>query len=116
MATALVLMLFSVNSLVMALETLGAHRLHHHLGRRDPRAGLGDLELDRLARIDRDGSVGGESLARIADRHVIGALGAAQHHAGQHVGAKRQERQTEQGTGMAPRARMRLAIEGPGRD
>ena len=58
--------------------------------------------------------VGRVALARAADHRLVRAPGAAQHHAGQHIGAERQQRQPEQRRRIDLRACMRLAVHRPG--
>ena len=88
---------------------------HDHLGVVNAGARLGHLDLDGRIGVDRQAGVGGVALARGAHHEIIGALGATQHDAGQHIGAERQQGQLEQGRGIHRRPGMRLAVEGPGR-
>ncbi len=93
-----------------------ADTAHQYLGGIDARARLGDLELDGLARPDRQAGRGGVAPARRADRGLVGAFRAAQHDAGQHVGTERQQRQTEQRLRVDAGAEVRLAVHRPRRD
>ena len=68
---------------------------------------IDDLQLSDSQRI---------ALARRADHRVVGAPGATQHDARQHIGTERKQRQAEERGGVHSRAGMRLAVERPGRD